>query len=114
MKVIAKSRDLTSKELYDLTLAPSVQKMKDLVGQEIEVKAWAIYEDVNSKGETQEILSIVSPDGEVFATNSATFKKDFNTMIEFFNGFGEEVNAVNVISGLSKTGREFITCTHAR
>lgn len=113
MKIIAKSGDLTSKELYDLTLAPSVQKMKDVVGQVIEVKAWVVYEDVNSKDETQEILSIVSPDGEIFATNSPTFKKDFSTMISFFNSFGEEVKGINVISGTSKAGREFITCTHA-
>lgn len=114
MKIITKSGDLTSKELYDLTLSPNVQKMKDCIGQTIEVKAWVLYEDVNSKEETQEILSIVSPDGEIFGTNSGTFKKDFATMISFFNGFGEEIQAINVISGTSKANREFITCTHAR
>jgi hypothetical protein len=61
---------------------------------------------------TKTILSIVTPENEVFATNSPTFKEDFLKMQEMFADCGEEVHSVKVISGTSKAGREFITCVY--
>lgn len=114
MKIIKTSKELSAQEKYFLTMAPSVQKMKDVISQEIEIEAYCIYEDTNSKGEEQEILSIVTPEGDVFATNSPTFKEDFEKMHTMFNECGEKVTAIKVISGQSKAGREFITCVYAR
>lgn len=113
MKITKTSKDLTATERYFLTMAPSVQKMKDAVSQRIEVAAFCVYEDVNSKGEDQTILSISTPENEVFATNSPTFIEDFFKMQEIFTEAGEDVKAIQVISGTSKAGREFITCVFA-
>lgn len=112
MEILAKSRDLTAKDVYDLTMSPATQKMADAETQIIEVEAWAIYKDTNSKGEEQEILSIKTPESEIFATNSATFKDDFKKMNELFESMGEEVHAIKVISGMSKNDRKFITCVY--
>lgn len=114
MTILNKSGELTSKQMYDMVMGQGIQKMKDAVGQVIEVQAWVHYEDVNQDGVIQELLSIYTEDGEVFATNSKTFRTDFLQMVEFFNSFGEQVKAINVISGTSKGNREFITCTHNR
>ena len=113
MKIVKTSKELTPQERYFLTMAPSVQKMKDAVSQRIEVAAWCIYEDTNSKGEDQTILSIATPENEVFATNSPTFIEDFGKMNALFDECGESVTAIEVISGQSKAGREFITCVYA-
>jgi hypothetical protein len=113
MTILKMSKDLSAKERYFLTQAPGVQKMKDAVSQEIEFIAWCLYLDVNSKGEEQEILSMVTPEGEVFATNSSTFKEDFQKMLDIFIDAGEYVNRIKVISGKSKADREFITCVYA-
>jgi hypothetical protein len=113
MAIIRTSKELSAVERYFLTMAPSVQKMKDAISQRIEVAAWCIYTDVNSKGEEQTILSIATPENEVFATNSPTFIEDFVKMQDMFAACGEPVNAVQVISGTSKAGREFITCVYA-
>lgn len=113
MNITRTSKELTAQERYFLTMAPSVQKMKDAISQEIEVAAFCVYEDTNSKGEEQTILSIVTPENEVFATNSPTFIEDFLKMYDMFTDCGETITKVEVISGESKAGREFITCVYA-
>jgi len=112
MKVLKTSKDLTPQEIYFLTMAPTVQKMSDAETQIIEVSSYALYEDENSKGEVQEILAIMTPEREVFATNSRTFKEDFFKMHELFESLGEEVHSVKVMSGMSKNDRKFITCVY--
>jgi hypothetical protein len=112
MKILETSGELTTKDKYMLTMAPTVQKMKDQVSQVIEIKNWCIYEDVNSKEELQTILSIATPEDEIFATNSKTFMDDFHRMNEVFAEDGQKVNSIKVTSGTSKAGREFITCVY--
>jgi hypothetical protein len=113
MEIIKTSKELTAQERYFLTMAPSVQKMKDAVSQEIEVSTWCVYKDTNSKNEEQTILSIATPENEVFATNSPTFIEDFLKMQTLFTESGEVVKSIKVINGQSKAGREFITCVYA-
>lgn len=113
MKIINSSENLTPKEIYNLTMSPKTQKMKDFIGSRIEIGAWAVYEDVNKKtGEIQEVLAIMTPEGEIFATNSPTFKEDFFQMRDLFSVMGETVHTISVISGTSKAGREFISCAY--
>ena len=104
--------ELSNKQLYALTMSPKTQKMSDAKGSKIEVAAVCIYEDVDKKsGELREVMTILSPEGEIFATNSSTFMDDFNRMCDLFGDDG--VTAIEVISGTSKAGREFITCAYA-
>lgn len=97
---------------YSLTMSPKMRNMKELKGATLDVSAWCKYEDVDAKtNELRPILSIMSPEGEVYGTNSATFIDDFERMVDLFGPDG--VEAVEVISGTSKAGREFITCAYA-
>lgn len=101
---------LTNKQKYDLTMNPKTQKMTSAKGSTIEIAAWCYYEDVDKEGELRTILSVQTPEGELFATNSATFQDDWFRMVDLFGG---TVSAVDIISGTSKAGREFITCAYA-
>lgn len=112
MKIIESSAGLTPQEIYFLTMSPTVQKMSDQDTQIIEVSSYAVYEDENSKGEVQQILSIMTPDKEIFATNSVTFKSDFKKMNELFESMGVTVNSIKVVSGVSKNDRTFYTCVY--
>ena len=97
---------------YALTMSPKMRNMKEVTPSVLDIKAWCIYEDVDAKTqEPRPILSIMTPEGEVFGTNSATFMDDYAKMIDLFGPDG--VEAVEVISGTSKAGREFITCAYA-
>lgn len=108
--IINKSRELTNQELYLLAMSPKTESMKKHVGERIDVSAWLLFEDVNKKsGEVHSVLSILTPENEVFSTISPTFQSDFMDMAELFhNDF-----AFEVISGKSRAGREFVTCALA-
>lgn len=103
--------EISNKQLYNLTMSPKTQKMKDAKGTTLEVSAYCVYEDVDKNGEVRTVLAILTPEGETFATNSATFQADFDRMIDMFGPAG--ITAIEVISGHSKAGREFITCGYA-
>lgn len=108
--IIEKSRELTNQELYLLTMNPKAESVKNHVGERFDVSAWLLFEDTDKKtGEVHSVLSVLTPENEVFSTISPTFQSDFMDMAELFhNDF-----AFEVISGKSKAGREFVTCALA-
>lgn len=109
MTITKISKELSKKEQYKMTMDAGIKKMKDFVGASIDVYAYCVYKDFNSKDNKEvEVLSVMDTDGAVYATNSATFKKDFMNIAALMEG---EDFSVGVTSGTSKAGREFITCT---
>ena len=106
--IIKSNKELTKRESYKMTLDPAIKKMKDFIGVQLDVSAYCLYSDVNKDDDEVEVLSIMDKDGCVYATNSLTFKKDFMNIADLMDG---EDYAIEVISGQSKAGREFITCT---
>ena len=106
--IIKSNKELTKRESYKLNLDPSIKKMKDFIGVQIEASDYCFYKDVNKDGKEVEVLSIMDKDGGVCATNSETFKRDFMNIAELMDG---EEYTIEIISGQSKAGREFITCT---
>lgn len=105
---------LTTRERFLLTAAPNMRKMQTAADSVLEVAAYALYTDVNRKdGTINEVLSVLTPEGEIFATISPTFKEDFFRIVEFFGIAGETIPPVKVLSGESKNGRPFISCTIA-
>lgn len=101
---------MTSKDKYNMTLSPKIGKMSDHKGERINVHLYAFYEDTDKDGNTREILSIMDNDGNVYATNSATFKADFEKILDITDDDAFDDLTIEVISGTSKSGREFITC----
>lgn len=113
MTIIKSTPNLTRKEQYALCLSGNSIKMQDAAGQTLDLKAWALYQDVDKRsGELHEILSILTPENEVYATISRTFIEDFTRMVDFF-GDSDPVTAITVNEGVSKNGRKFISCTIA-
>lgn len=106
--IIKSNKELNKRESYKLTLDPAIKKMKDFIGVQIDVAAYCLYKDVNKDGNEVEVLSVMDKDGGVCATNSVTFKRDFMNIADLMDG---DDYTIEVISGLSKAGREFITCT---
>lgn len=114
MKILETSKEnLSVREQYLLTMNPQTHKMQDLVDQEIEIGCWAKYEDADSKGDVKTILSIMNKDGEVFGSISQTFISDFDRMRDLFAANNQELAKVKVVGGVSKGGRDFISCTLA-
>lgn len=111
MEIIRKSHELTKKELYFLTKAPTVQKMSEHKNERIELSGWVLYNDLKNDGTTTEILSVVTPENEVFATNSTTFIKSFLEMQDIFDD--EKIPAIRIVSAVSRAGREYLDCVYS-
>ena len=110
MEVIKKFPEtMDARTSYKMMRSPDVKKMFDAEDSILEVKAWLKYSDVDNKtGEVKEILTLETVDGEMFGTVSDTFKREFDDIVSFF---GDDVGSIKVISGTSKAGLKFITCT---
>lgn len=114
MQIINSSDNLSTLEIYRMTKSPETRKMSAAKGQRLAVDKWVVYEDVNKKdGEPVLLLALKTNDGKTYATNSATFINDFVDMWELFDNAGETVPAIEVVSSMSKAGREFITCVYS-
>lgn len=107
------SRELNKKEIYKMTLSPAIKKLSLAKGSIIAVECYCRYSDEKLDAKTGEmktvdILSIMDKDGTVYATNSASLQKDFSNICDIMDGEDFEIE---VISGVSKSDREYITCT---
>lgn len=110
MEVIKKFPEtMDARTQFKMMRSPDVKKMFDAEDSILEVKSWLKYLDVDNKtGEVKEILTLETVDGEMFATVSDTFKREFEDIVSFF---GDDVGAIKVIGGTSKADRKYINCT---
>lgn len=111
---ITKATTEDKRELYFMTTAPTIGRISDHKGEQFGVAGYAFYVDEQIDKETGELhevnlLSIKTPEGEVFATNSETFMREFEKIVDIFElGF-----EITVIEGESKKGRKFVSCVLA-
>lgn len=111
MNIIAKSASVTTAhDLYNLIKAPGREKLTDAKGAILTLANWVYFTDVDSKGDEVALMSITTVDGKTYTTNSSTFCRDFGSAVEMYKQFGEEFTKIQVITGTSKNGREYITC----
>lgn len=104
--------NLTMKQAYSLTHNPDSRPMKTLEGATFTIEAYALYEDVDAKGDEKEVLAVLTSDGDTFSTISATFKRDFDAIVDMTNQYGADLAGIDieVIGGESKQGRHYIGC----
>lgn len=103
------SRDFSEVEQYLMTISPSIISVKDLPDDtSFIVDGILTFEDVKeSTGEIANIMSIITPNKEVFSCQSATFKRSIN---DIKNIMGDKPFTVIKVSGKTKAGRDFINC----
>ena len=102
--------NLSNETKYDLLRSPKTQKMSDVKGQRLEVAAYMIREETTESGEVTTICSIKTRDGDLFATNSKTFMREFDAIVECSGG---SEFAIDVLDGVSRAGRHYLTCAWA-
>lgn len=103
------SREFTEVEQYLMTIAPSIQSLKDVEdGTYITVDG--ILEFTDSKentGEAVDVMSIITPDKQVYSCQSATFKRSIRDISNIMKG--KQFTVIKT-SGKTKAGRDFINC----
>ena len=108
MTIIQKfPEDMDARTMYKLVKSTDIKRMVDAEDSVIDVKSWIKYTDERNE-EEYNVLALETADGEVFATISNIFITEFDNIVEFF---GSNIGEIKVISGKSRAGRKFITCT---
>lgn len=103
------SREFTKVEKYLMTIAPDIESLKNVEdGESIPVDGYLIFTDIKDNGDTQVILSIITPDKKVYSGQSATFRQSLKDVESVMDG---EKFSIVKISGKTKAGRDYINCT---
>lgn len=110
VEIVNQSREFTEVEKYLMTIAPSIKSMKEVEdGTVIEVDGTLTFNDTKEDtGETVEILSIITPDLQVYSCQSKTFKRSLEDISNIMDG---KKFAIVKISGKTNAGRDYINCT---
>lgn len=112
MEIIKTSIPENEVELrYIMTSSPRIKKMSEIVGSTLTVADYCIYTDTDASGNPMTIVSIKNLENEeIYATNSKSFTREFSKIIDITNDqiIGKQII---VLSGTSKAGRTFITCS---
>lgn len=111
MEITYKQGINEAKDLYFLTTSPSIHKLTEKSGQQIKIKKCVRYSDVMG-GEIREAVAIMDADGTVYASASPTFIRDFDRMVAIFAEYDEVVHTIEVVSGTSRNGRNYLTCKY--
>lgn len=103
------SREFTEVEQYLMTIAPSIHSVKDVEdGTHITVDGVLEFTDnKENTGELVDIMSIITPDKQVYSCQSATFKRSIRDISNIMNG--KQFTVIKT-SGVTKSGRDFINC----
>lgn len=103
------SRDFSEVEQYLMTIAPTIVSMKDVEdGEHITVDGILTFEDVKeTTGEEVEVMSVITPEKQVYSCQSATFKRSLNDISNIMKG---KPFTVIKMSGKTKAGRDYINC----
>lgn len=111
MNIINKSANVVSAfDLYKLVQSPERKKLTDIKGQTIELDKWVLYTEPDKDGKEMNLLALSTVGGTAYCTNSATFCRSFDSAVATFGQFGEEFHKIQVVTGTSKNGRDYIDC----
>lgn len=102
------SKDFTEVEKYLMTLDKSITSLKNVEDKTIiPVAGYLTFTDEKDNGDDVDILSIITPDKEVFTCQSATFKRSF---YDIANILDDKPFSIIKLSGTTKAGRPYIDC----
>lgn len=103
------SREFTEVEQYLMTIAPSIHSVKNIEdGTHITVDGVLEFTDIKENtGESVDIMSIITPDKQVYSCQSATFKRSIRDISNIMTG--KQFTVIKT-SGVTKSGRDFINC----
>lgn len=104
----SQSKDFTEVEHYLMTLDRGIQSLKDVDDNtHISVAGYLTFTDEKDNGDSVDILSIITPDNEVFSCQSATFKRSFGNIANIMH---DKAFSIIKVSGITKAGRPYIDC----
>ena len=113
MNILNKSGELTMAQLYKLSKSPEIAKLSTVKGEEIEIAAFLVYEDESADGNVTTVASFETEQGELYASNSVTFVRDFRDILSMCAEAGAPMpKKIKVLPKVGKSGREYLQCVY--
>lgn len=113
MNILNKSGELTMAQLYKLSKSPEIAKLSTVKGEEIEIAAFLVYEDESADGSVTTVASFETVQGELYASNSVTFVRDFRDILAMCVEAGAPMpKRIKVLPKVGKSGREYLQCVY--
>ena len=105
------TEDVDKRTKYLMTKNPAMTSIKDVADDtQLDITHVCEFTDVNKDGVPVDITTFMDKNGNVYATQSSTFKEYLGDILSIFEG--EDVSIVKK-SGKTKAGRDFVYCTLA-
>lgn len=103
------SRPFDEIETYLMTVSPAMKSIKDVEdGTSIAISGTMLFEDIDEEdGEVTEILSIITPEQEVFASQSKTFRRSLADIQRIMK---DKPFSIIKQSGTTKANRPYVNC----
>lgn len=114
MNIIKKSGALSMADMYRLTKSPEIAKLSTVKGQILDIDKFIVHEDTNGTDEALvTVAAFETTQGELFATNSKTFTRDFLDIIAMCEEANEPLpKQIKVLEKTGKSGRNYIQCAY--
>ena len=113
MNILNKSGELTIAQLYRLSKSPEIAKLSTVKGEEIEIANFLVYDDENADGDVTTVASFETVQGELYATNSKTFVRDFRDILSVCVEAGAPMpTRIKILPKVGKSGREYLQCVY--
>lgn len=108
MTIKEMSREFSEVEQYLMTAGKNITSLKDVPDDTvIPYDGYIIFEDEKKDGSVVEVLSVITPDKQVYSGQSATFKR---SLFDILAVMGEKKFSIVKISGTTNAGRAYIDC----
>ncbi len=107
MKIVREYGINGDKKLRYNLVEASGASMNEMIGQRIQVRAYALIEQTNKDGEETKILKVITTDGEICGTGSPSFIAGFERFLECMES--DQVDEFEISSARSKAGRQYLT-----
>ena len=97
---------------YLMTKNPDMTSIKDVEdGTQLDITHVCRFTDTNRDGNIVEIETYMDTNGNVYATQSTTFKAYFDDICTIF--IGEDVSIIKRSGRIERSGRDYVYCTLA-
>lgn len=113
MNILNMSGTLDVAQLYKLSKSPEIAKLSTVKGEEIEIANYLVYEDESADGNVTTVASFETAQGELYASNSKTFVRDFRDILSMCVEAGAPMpKRIKVLPKVGKSGREYLQCVY--
>lgn len=99
---------------YDMFESPDRNAVKNNSGKVVTINKYAVYEEYDNNGNVMRLLTMLTPENEVYVTSSPAFIRTFERIAELAQRSHLDTFAITFRKEKSKNNREYMTAVYAK